>query len=125
MTDLSSIQFANLSRRQVKKSEKTSPKEKFTRLKEKLNIRRNWIYKNNMPIFKKKRSQRDLNPNVWARPEMTVIFRAEIMPGRSREERTFRIREVLPNDRVLLYDFGGEHLQNEFEPLNFQREKGK
>ena len=76
-----------------------------------------------MPIFKKKKSQRDLSPNVWARPEMSVTFRAELMPGRSREERTYRIEEVLPNNRVRLYDFAGEHLENEFEPLNFKREK--
>lgn len=78
-----------------------------------------------MPFFKKKISQRDLNPNVWARPEMFVTFRAELMPGRNREERTFLIKQVLPNNRVLLYDFAGEHLENEFEPLNFQREKVK
>jgi hypothetical protein len=78
-----------------------------------------------MPIFKKKLSQRDLSPNVWARPEMLVTFRAEIMPGRSRDERTFKVKEVLPNNRALLYDFMGEHLENEFEPINFQREKAK
>lgn len=76
-----------------------------------------------MSIFGKKRSQRDLSPNVWARPEMSVTFRAEIMPGLSREKRTFRIRKVLSNNRVTLYDFAGEHLENEFEPINFLREK--
>lgn len=76
-----------------------------------------------MPIFKKKKSQRDLTPNVWARPEMLVTFRAQLMPGRSRDERTYRIKEVMSNNRVLLYDFTGEHLENEFEPVNFKREK--
>ena len=63
-----------------------------------------------------------LPSSVWARPEMSVTFRAEIMPGKNRQERTFRIREVLPNGRVILYDFVGEHRQSSFEPVNFKRE---
>lgn len=63
-----------------------------------------------------------MRSDVWARPEMQVTFRAELMPGKSREERTFRIREVLPNGRVILYDFTGERRQSEFEPVNFKRE---
>ena len=59
--------------------------------------------------------------DVWARPEMRVTFRAEIMPGKSREERTFRVKEVLANGRVTLYDFPDEHLKGEFEPMNFKR----
>ncbi|HEY0458517.1 MAG TPA: hypothetical protein VGC97_05145 [Pyrinomonadaceae bacterium] len=63
-----------------------------------------------------------IRPSVWARPEMSVTFRAEIMPGKSRRERTYRIKEVLPNGRVVLYDFLGEHRQSSFEPVNFKRE---
>lgn len=63
--------------------------------------------------------------DVWARPQMQVTFRAELMPGKSREERTFRIKEVLPNGRVTLHDFFGERRQSEFEPINFRREKSK
>lgn len=63
-----------------------------------------------------------MKPSVWARPEMQVTFRAELMPGKNREERTFRIREVLPNGRVALYDFAGEHRESSFEPVNFKRE---
>jgi hypothetical protein len=59
--------------------------------------------------------------NIWARPEMLVTFRAEIMPGKSREERTFRIQSVLSNGRVKLYDFPDEHRQGSFEPINFAR----
>jgi hypothetical protein len=59
--------------------------------------------------------------DVWARPEMGVTFRAEIMPGKSREERSFRIKEVLSNGRVILYDFPDEHREGEFEPLDFKR----
>jgi hypothetical protein len=62
---------------------------------------------------------------VWARPEMNVTFRAEIMPGASREERTFRIKTVLNNARVMLHDFPGEFRETAFEKLNFLKEKGK
>ena len=64
-------------------------------------------------------NQKSPDKNVWARPQMAVIFRAELMPGKSSEERTFRIKEVLPNGRVMLHDFVGEHRQGEFEPVNF------
>lgn len=66
-----------------------------------------------------------VKPNIWARPEMEVVFRAEIMPGRSREERTFRVKDFLPNNRVTLYDFPDEHRKSEFEPINFLRNKSK
>ncbi len=61
--------------------------------------------------------------SVWARPEMEITFRAELMPGKSRAERTFKIKEVLGNGRVILYDFIGEHRESEFETLNFSRNK--
>ncbi|HEY0657824.1 MAG TPA: hypothetical protein VGD05_05095 [Pyrinomonadaceae bacterium] len=73
-----------------------------------------------MPIFKNRKESR---ADVWARPEMPVTFRAEIMPGKTREERTFRVKDVLPNGRVTLHAFSGEHLKNEFEALNFLRDK--
>jgi hypothetical protein len=78
-----------------------------------------------MPIFRRNKKTAEPSPvtSVWARPEMQVTFRAEIMPGREREERTFRIKEVLPNGRIKLYDFIGEHRQGAFEPINFLREK--
>ncbi|MFN2497634.1 MAG: hypothetical protein ABR557_00940 [Pyrinomonadaceae bacterium] len=56
------------------------------------------------------------NPaNVWARPGMKVTFRAELMPGRDREERTASVKELLPSGRVTLHEISGEHAQNEFE----------
>lgn len=59
------------------------------------------------------------NPaGAWARPGMTVTFRAELMPGRDREERTARVQKILPSGRVLLDDIAGEHGQQEFDPLN-------
>ncbi|HMO81674.1 MAG TPA: hypothetical protein PKD24_12870 [Pyrinomonadaceae bacterium] len=59
--------------------------------------------------------------DVWARPEMQVTFRAEIMPGKTREERTFRIKTVHSNGRVSLYDFPDQHRQASFEPIVFRR----
>lgn len=78
-----------------------------------------------MPIFKKNKkanAETAVSKNVWARPEMCVTFRAELMPGRTREERTFRVREVRPNGRVTLYDFPDEHRESAFEPINFLRD---
>lgn len=55
--------------------------------------------------------------NVWARPGMTVTFRAELMPGRDREARTARVKDLLPSGRVTLQEVAGEHARNEFEAL--------
>ena len=54
-------------------------------------------------------------PNVWARPGMQVTFRAELMPGREGDDRTFRVKELLPSGRVLLHGVDGEHAEKEFE----------
>lgn len=51
----------------------------------------------------------------WARPGMSVTFRAELMPGRDRAERTFRVAQLLPSGRVALEGFAGEHAETEFE----------
>ena len=56
--------------------------------------------------------------DVWARPGMSVTFRAEVMPGRDRAERTFRVKELLSSGRVSLQGTGGEHAEREFEPIN-------
>jgi hypothetical protein len=72
---------------------------------------------------KKKANSSEEKQFTWARPEMQVTFRAEIMPGRDRMQRTFRIKEVLSNGRITLHDFIGEHRQGAFEPINFLREK--
>jgi hypothetical protein len=57
----------------------------------------------------------------WARPGMSVTFRAELMPGRSRLERTYRVNEILPSGRVMLEDFTGDHAESEFEPVKLER----
>ncbi len=61
--------------------------------------------------------------DIWARPQMNVTFRAEIMPGTLREERTFKIDKVLTNGRVTLQGFAGEYRQTAFEAINFLRDK--
>ncbi len=63
--------------------------------------------------------------HVWARPEMLVTFRAEIMQSVTREDRTFRIEKVLPNGRVKLHGIEGEFRETAFEALNFLREKSR
>lgn len=58
------------------------------------------------------------NPaSVWARPGMHVTFRAELMPGKDREARTFRVTKLLPSGRVLLDNVAGEHAAKEFEQV--------
>ena len=61
--------------------------------------------------------RRELAADAWARPGMSVTFRAELMPGRDRSKRTFRVKELLPSGRVLLHEAGGEHAEREFEPV--------
>ena len=60
--------------------------------------------------------------DVWARPGMQVTFRAELMPGRESTERTFFVKELLPNGRVSLHGADGEHAEKEFEPIRFVSE---
>jgi hypothetical protein len=67
----------------------------------------------------------EVSRDVWARPEMNVTFRAEIMPGTSREDRTYRIAKVLTNGRVTLHGFLGEFRETAYEAINFLRQKGK
>jgi len=59
--------------------------------------------------------------DVWARPGMPVTFRAELMPGRDRHERTFLVKELLWSGRVSLQGAGGEHAEKEFEPIQLDR----
>lgn len=59
--------------------------------------------------------------DVWARPGMPVTFRAELMPGRDRNQRTFLVKELLLSGRVSLHGADGEHAEKEFEPIQFDR----
>jgi hypothetical protein len=64
---------------------------------------------------KEKGPERGRSLDRWARPGMSVTFRGELMPGRQRAERTFRITELLPSGRVRLDGVTGEHTESEFE----------
>jgi hypothetical protein len=66
-------------------------------------------------IRKKVKSRGAVSGDRWARPGMLVTFRAELMPGRDSSERSYRIKTLLPSDRVLLDGVSGEHAKNEFE----------
>jgi len=59
--------------------------------------------------------------DVWARPGMPVTFRAELMPGRDRHERTFVVKALLSSGRVSLQGVDGEHTETEFEPIHLDR----
>lgn len=72
--------------------------------------------------FFKNLKRKIIPSSVWARPEMPITFRAEVMPGKSRDERTFRIKDVMRNGRVTLYGFEGEHRESSFEVVNFKRQ---
>lgn len=69
--------------------------------------------------FFKKFYRTIIKPSVWARPQMKITFRAELMPGKNRQERTFKVEKVLASGRVRLYNFAGEHRESEFEPIRF------
>jgi hypothetical protein len=68
----------------------------------------------------KKKNVQKRTGDVWARPGMPVTFRAELMPGRDRNERTFLVKELLPSGRVSLHGADGEHAEKEFEPIRFE-----
>jgi hypothetical protein len=48
---------------------------------------------------------------------MPLTFRAEVMPGREPDQRTFTVARVLGNGRVELMDMSGQHSMTEFEPV--------
>ena len=48
---------------------------------------------------------------------MQMTFRAEVMPGRETDERTYEIERVLSNGRIELANLQGEHTLTEFEPV--------
>jgi hypothetical protein len=60
------------------------------------------------------RKQRGAVP-VWARVGMALTFRAELMPGRDPEKRTYTVLRVLTSGRVELIGMAGQHTAAEFE----------
>jgi hypothetical protein len=75
------------------------------------------LMRNNTGSRRERRREKSRVADMWARPGMKVVFRAELMPGREASERTFRIADLLPSGRVLLEGATGEHAQREFEPI--------
>ena len=75
------------------------------------------LMRNNTGSRRERRREKSRVADMWARPGMKVVFRAELMPGRDASERTFRIDSLLPSGRVLLEGVTGEHAQREFEPI--------
>lgn len=51
----------------------------------------------------------------WAGVGMRLTFRAELMPGRDAEDRTFTVARVLESGRVELNGMVGQHTRTEFE----------
>src|SRR5438067_7082124 len=74
------------------------------------------LMRNNTGSRRQRRREKSRVADMWARPGMKVVFRAELMPGREASERTFRVTELLRSGRVLLHGAVGEHTQTEFEP---------
>ena len=72
-------------------------------------------------LVKRKKVEPKKAADVWARPGMPVTFRAELMPGRDRHQRTFIVKELLWSGRVSLHDVDGEHAEKEFEPVQLDR----
>jgi hypothetical protein len=52
---------------------------------------------------------------AWASVGTHLTFRAELMPGREPQERTFAVTSMLANGRVELEGLAGEHAESEFE----------
>ena len=75
------------------------------------------LMRKNTGSRRERRREKSKVADMWARPGMKVVFRAELMPGRDASERTFRIDSLLPSGRVLLEGATGEHAQREFEPI--------
>lgn len=75
------------------------------------------VMKKNSGSRREHRRERAGRIDSWARPGMTVVFRAELMPGRETSERTYHVTSLLPSGRVLLDGVSGEHNEKEFQPI--------
>lgn len=74
-----------------------------------------------MHVFKRRKRRSRLRKNqlmavsAWANVGMQLTFRAELMPGRESDQRTFTVARVLTNGRVELRGLFGQHAETEFE----------
>lgn len=68
--------------------------------------------------------KRSSGPSVTAGECLT--FRAEVMPGRDAGERTYEVKQLLPNGRIELANLGGQHSLAEFESISrFEHREAK
>jgi hypothetical protein len=65
--------------------------------------------------MRKLRRKKQPPPVRSLRVGMSLTFRAEVMPGRDRLERTFQVTKVLANGRIELAELEGQHSLAEFE----------
>lgn len=65
-------------------------------------------------LMRKLRKQKPLSSREIS-VGMALTFRAEVMPGRDRIERTFKVTKVLRNARIELAKLEGQHSLAEFE----------
>ncbi|HKC66462.1 MAG TPA: hypothetical protein VKB86_22655 [Pyrinomonadaceae bacterium] len=76
-----------------------------------------------MHAFKRKKrktrspTEQPAHVSAWANVGMRLTFRAEVMPGRERDQRTFIVERVLRSGRVELHGLIGQHSETEFEPV--------
>lgn len=77
-----------------------------------------------MHVFKRRKrkahsqAKQRTTVSAWANAGMRLTFRAEVMPGREPDERTFTVARVLANGRVELKGLLGQHSETEFEPAS-------
>jgi len=55
------------------------------------------------------------SPSAAVAAGARLTFRAEVMPGRDAGERTYEVRQLLPNGRIELTNLEGQHSLAEFE----------
>jgi hypothetical protein len=56
-------------------------------------------------------------PTETLKAGISVTFRAEVMPGRDKLDRTFQVTRVLANGRIELAELEGQHSLAEFERI--------
>jgi hypothetical protein len=64
-----------------------------------------------------RRRKRKLPPSSSPPVGTSLTFRAEVMPGKDRNERTFQVTRVLANARIELARLEGQHSLAEFESV--------
>src|SRR2546430_9723679 len=76
--------------------------------------------RNGKPKRGRRRREQTEASDVWARPGMQVIFRAELMPGRDASERTFQVTGLLLSGHGFLCGDVGDHTQTSFVAARYK-----